>query len=514
MAQRIIKCEEPLKGVVAVRACSEPTVAINFKAYRKKYKKLLKRINTASSNDELKSRIKTFFKSYAVCYVAIVRSAKKRKLIFRPDELDSLANQLSRSKDFSETITIKTKNKTNGSLRYLSKSGHKRLAVQYLVHEVQIALNIGFAFDTVQKGNGGRDKFVSGVIAAYRDRGLPYVVKLDIKDFFCSIGHKAVWDIMNLFPVDIINFHVLNHSRHYLCLSDINQIHKQRVMRMARKGIPQGSPSSSRIASAVIEQILGGISSLNTCEIYCNGDDIAICTSSFTEAEVIKNAFISKSKDHPFGPFHLKHCDVYHIPKGVEFLGYWIKTFPFYDHNKDDPQNVIAVPSQHSFDAFFNKLGHKLNKSTNEAFVNEAWAYAKNWLKAYKLWKCIPQVNQDGTTYYDYPAQGVHNLIIQIEMAIFEEDKRRGYTKTLDWLYDFKKRCVFSRPHLEQVGLIKTVKPSQMPLLEQQKPMLRLCDYRVKKKSMWLIAFQYLYIKLHGTLLKIDKKFRCALKLN
>ncbi|MEP1230425.1 MAG: reverse transcriptase domain-containing protein [Litorimonas sp.] len=506
--------------MVPVRAFAEPKLAEGYLKHFANYKKLLRQIGGAQTPETAKSKIKTFFRRYDICYVALVHAAKKLNLIFSCTEIDALAKELAKSKDFSEPIRVTTQPKKSGGLRYICKSGHKRRAVQFLVHQVMIQLNIGYAHDTSMSGNGGRDKFVISVMAACEKRGLKYVVKFDISDCYGSIDHKATWDILEMFPKDVIAFHVLNHPRHYLYFNDIKYEDRKHATRMARRGIPQGSPSSSRLASAVVERLLEGVIATSTCEVYIHGDDGAICTSSLSEAMAIKNALVTRCKNHPFGPFRLKYCKDAYIPTGVGLMGYHIKTFPYYipdtNVNLESKPNsrLIAAPSRESFKAFFKKLKTNLKTYSDEEFVNEAWEAGRKWLQAYKLWKCQPYIKLDGSIVDDYPTQGGYNFVTQIIQIIYDEDKRRGYTKTLSWVLDLNARCVLSRVGLPQTATIQLHETQQLLLIEHDAPPLRLCDHRTVKESFLRRTLQNLYFAARTLFSEIDKILIRSLKLN
>ncbi len=520
MAVRLRRCAEPLRSVVPVRAFAEPKLAEDYLQHFSNYKKLLRQIGRAQTPEKIKAKIKTFFGRYDVCYVALAHAANKLKLTLSSIELDALAKELHKSKDFSETIRVTTQPKKSGGVRYLCKSGLKRRAIQFLVHQVMIQLNIGYALDTNLSGNGGRDKFVSSVMAACEKRGLKYVVKIDISDCYGSIDHKAVWDILEMFPRDVIAFHVLNHTRHYIDFGNTKLVNYKHATRMARRGIPQGSPSSSRLASAVIERLLEGVLATSTCEVYFHGDDGAICTSTESEAMAIKNALADRCKNHPFGPFRLKYCDVAFIPTGVAFLGYYIKSFPRYipDENADLETNVqsrlIAVPNRDSFKVFLRELESKIKTYSDKEFVNKAWKAGRSWLQAYKLWKCQPYPSSEGSIRYDYPELGVYNLVTQIMQIIYDEAKRRGHTNTMSWLYDFNARSVLSRVGCRQKATAPSNEAHQTLLIEQAPQPLSLCYFPNDNVSARLRIVKRLYAAIRTLFIRIDKALSRSLKLN
>lgn len=293
---------------------------------------------------------------------------------------------------------------------------------------------------------------------------------------------------------------------------------------MARRGIPQGSPSSSRLASAVIEHLLEGVIATGTCEVYIHGDDGAICTSTMSEAMAIKNALADRCKNHLFGPFRLKYCDVAFIPKGVGFMGYYIKTFPRYipdgygygdaDIKNDIKPRLIAVPCRDSFNAFFKRLESKLKIYSDEEFVNEAWNDGRKWLQAYKLWECEPHTHQDRTTRYEYPTNGINNFVTQIMQMIYAEDERRGHTKTLSWALDFNARCVLSRAGVQYKSPPPSNDVAKTRLIKQDTPPLRICYHPTLKQSFWLHSLQRTYMAVRNLILGFDKKLSHSLKLN
>ena len=207
-------------------------------------------------------------------------------------------------------------------------------------------------------------------------------------------------------------------------------------------------------------------------------------------------------------------------PKGVSLLGYWIKSFPYYVSTSDAQMKdvvkprLIAVPSHDSFRTFFAELNRKMESVSDKDFVNKAWGYGRNWLGAYKLWKCQPYSNPDGSIQYDYPARGVSNLTIQIMQAIYEEDKRRGSTKNLGWVLDFNARCVLSRAGLPQTAPTSFPETRQVVLIEQDASPLHLCYQPTNKKQIWLSSLQRLYLAFRTLFSKIDKTLSRSLKLN
>ncbi len=382
--------------------------------------KLLKAIKSAKTDNKRKNTIKYYFTSFPVCKLALIQATQKKSSPYTPEEIDSLALEISQSQNFSESIHVKLTEKPSGEIRPLSKSGIKRLAIQIIVNDVLKVLEIESEGDCII--NGGRDGAIQRLTTSIDKNNCSYVVTSDIKDFYGSIEHSEVRKLLYLFPQDVIEFCVLNHKRHNLIFSSHPSYSNQddsHLKQKVQQGLPQGSPCSVRIASALFGSLIEGLADPD--RMVWQGDDLAICASDYSEAAAIKDALIDRCKMHPAGPFCLKFIKINKVSHSFSFLGYGIK----YSYQNQNGNFAMAYPPKKAFKNLFERLKEKISGVPTEDIKSEGFNTMHRWLAGYSSWK-VPYFFDGGTPEWIIPLLGLHNLIIQVEILIGQELEDRG----------------------------------------------------------------------------------------
>jgi len=271
--------------------------------------------------------------------------------------------------------------KPGNDFRIISVAGFKRRVLQEIVADILENIHCGYKRD-FSNGGSGREAATNEVIHLIENEKNDFVVVGDFSNFFGSIEHSYIRELLKEFPDAVIS-HVILNAKAPLSVSGISKlsIETSAFKKMARLGIPQGSPASPRIASALLRVIFKGIAPEGNIVAY--RDDFVICTSSLSEANEIKNALLSRLGSHIAGPFELKIIDAKAVKDKFDFLNY---RFRFYWWSTV-PRKVFVSPNTTAFNNLKDKMRKAAHLKHNKHFEKDVWSAAKGWLDGHASWK-------------------------------------------------------------------------------------------------------------------------------
>jgi hypothetical protein len=143
-----------------------------------------------------------------------------------------------------------------------------------------------------------------------------------------------------------------------------------------RRGIPQGSPASSLIASFLLGPILKALPCGDRIVLY--GDDFAIGAFSENEAQAYIGAFKKILKTHPVGPLELKEgSKVAAVKPHFEFVKYRYCASDAGTHRR---------PSGRSYYRYEHRLRERVLNAGPLHAKESGFSYMRNWASAFPKW--------------------------------------------------------------------------------------------------------------------------------
>ena len=349
-----IEKDQPYDGIPDFILCPGPmrkAYAVKIRKHKKRTERLIKKTARSNTSKQLKNNIRRVFDSYAVRFTFSIKVARDRVELMSvpglgpvtPKKLDAVAMQTADPSKLDEPISVYPKMKSDNGFRIISVAGFKRRVLQEIVAEILESLNCGYKRDFAN-GGGGREAATHQIINLIEKEKSDFVLVGDYSNFFGSIEHSYIRELLKEFPDAVIS-HVILNTKAPLSVSGISKlsINTAAFKKMARLGIPQGSPASPRIASALLRVIFEGIAPEENIVVY--RDDFVICASTLAEANEIKQALLSKLSSHKAGSFELKKEEVSSVSDKFDFLNY---RFRFYWWSSK-PRKVFVSPNTTAF---------------------------------------------------------------------------------------------------------------------------------------------------------------------
>lgn len=262
--------------------------------------------------------------------------------------------------------------KASGGTRIIVNPGPRTRSAHYTIRQVHEALGWRSPYDYNSLGKGRRKALLA--IREMIETGTSWLVRFDIENFFPSVKPQHLQKQLRL-PAKV------NSTLFMQSASPV--LYKGMKAKSARHGLPQGAPASDKIASAFLGRELREICGTLAKVTYV--DDGVIGAQGHSEAEQVAKALHTRLAELSGGPIGLKHIQICNAQKGLEFLGYWIKTA-----ETDDGTMVSFWPSHSSK----MKFQRELFKRMRTAGPNLVWedaiilleSYRTAWKKAFDLW--------------------------------------------------------------------------------------------------------------------------------
>lgn len=373
--------------------------------HKKNSDRKFRRIKNSKNSKQLKNRIHQCFDSYSVRFTYVAKLTAERQIFRKHHRIEELAIGAGNFSNLDEPVKIYPKIKPSGDFRIISEAGFKTRVLQDIAADILKTINCGYSQDYSLTGKG-RERATNQIKKLIEKHGIVYFVVGDYKNFFGSIKHSYVRELLAEFPGDITKHVLLNESAKLHLSGKHCSDQKSEIMKTARLGLPQGSPASPRIASALNRSIFEGITSKKNIIVYM--DDFVIGASSESEAMEIKQTLQNILCSHKAGPFELKILDSTSVMKKFDFLNYRFKYYPY----MAKPNYVAISPNTTAWNNLKENVNKVMKVSSNQTYELQAWIAAKGWLDGHPSWK--------------YTNAGLMDLVVKVKDMIANEYHRRG----------------------------------------------------------------------------------------
>ncbi len=284
-----------------------------------------------------------------------------------------------------EPIAVWSKPKAKGGHRTIRRFGPRRLAVQLICKHLQEAQGLRPEFDAMSIGFGGTHAAVREV-GNWMVSGSKAVVTADIENFFGSVNPKEAQKASRI-PRRVF--------REYLTVPPWAEVHilgnhgsasAAALQKAARRGLPQGSPTSGIIGSAVLRPALEALTGGERILIY--GDDLAVGAASRKDGEALLRTLVRRLAKHHAGPLIVKSRKVWDTKYFVDYLGYRI--FVKQMHGQVWPE---FVPNQRSFKRIWDRAKAAYALGVDDVFALTDYIAQTFWA-AYPNCKATPAAVQ------------------------------------------------------------------------------------------------------------------------
>lgn len=301
---------------------------------------------------------------------------KRRSL----SELFETASNLRWSKSLDEESALRRRNKPGGGKRpYFdfeigNRTRFKALCRLYAPFFVPAP----FQYHDRGKGHGG------GVSLAIRElrKALianPWVIHLDIKDFFPSFTENGIRQLVPL--LGRMAPHAMGDHLDNVVLKDAQSYESiSHIISQARMGGPQGSAFSSLLSMIIVSRMTWE-SSLPLFNMYDNFLIVGPTKEAVLEAA---NTLIAKVSALPGGDFKLHEKSFGHVSDGFEFLGHDLR---MNDQGKIEIEPTTTNQLLGRLEPLFVKLkaeAGKGNKPKAVRMMGEIWCLTRSWANIFR----------------------------------------------------------------------------------------------------------------------------------
>lgn len=333
-----------------------------------------------------------YLNSFAARYVATKTAYETMKKGQRPPKasLFEFAEGLDAFRGTDEIVEVywKPKKSNPHEFRPIMKFGIRNRALQYLAaaclkaqanfHPMQFAINCG------------RQAAVKQTIQ-FMQNGYDYVSEMDIADCFPSFDGEKLSQVLPL-PKEVIEHVVLStHFNMYPIdtffqswgsLEDLYDLYSEELTE-ARRGIAQGSATSSVVAEILLSPVLAPLPNYGTALTYA--DNILLLTQSNKEAVAMRKALRCVLHEHPAGPLTLNKPKTYKPGEAIDFLGYRLSVDKDEYRVEPTPENLLKFMSR--FEHELKKVSAKhISPELQETRGKKLKAYVAGWSSAFGLW--------------------------------------------------------------------------------------------------------------------------------
>ena len=247
------------------------------------------------------------------------------------DEVFEIAKNLSAAKAPRDHIKMWAlrKDTPGRHFRVIARFGLRDSARQLLVKRAIEPLLKANDVQFGQKGRG-RDEAIRHMRALIDERGFEWGSVIDLKSFFPSIDQEwLINELKRIVGKEVTKSTILIgderaikaivHDRLYHSHMDAKE-----VVNQGRSGLPQGSRTSSAVATHVVASVLEQVQLSDEVSLVAYVDEFAILGRTEREVvqafETLRDAFAR----HPAGKFTFDGDGASRISDGIQFLGYEI----------------------------------------------------------------------------------------------------------------------------------------------------------------------------------------------
>lgn len=344
---------------------------------------------------------------------ALVRTIKYNPGVpYTLSTLLQLVRKLNSFVPIDERVAVKLKKKGTDSYRFVCSFGWIRRAVQQLCADALKVSLPAYAFDFMEKGNGGPEGAAVRLAAIIKEAQCDLVVVADIRNCFGAVKKDGVAQLLPLPAPAVLNALLIqNTTKTKVELTveggDIEgsstELHQltHEADTAARLGLPQGSLASTIIMSrAILGPTLAATPFVE--RVVLHGDDIAVPAKGEAEAEFVLNTLRSRLESNgPAGPLTIGHHHIYTATDYVNFCKYKLKRSP-----EVFGGGIRFSPTTRGLQKFDDrvKLAY-LRAAKGDEAVSVA-KYVTAWKSSYPLW------HRNGTA--------EDNIAMATEMAMHE----------------------------------------------------------------------------------------------
>jgi hypothetical protein len=364
-------------GLFGPESVAEAVLAA--KSYVRSLDRLGKAISAGHAR-KIRAAQDMLLKSHSAMFVCLIRSVHKDDGLTL-EQLREAAEELDPWTDPGEAVQIRLFPKSSngpGSLNFrpICVFGPLRKALQTLCADQILCLHGTEPVDFMQKGRG--TEAAASHIQSLIQEGLEHFVVADVKNFYGSVRQECLESVLGI-PVQVLRNCAFLAPSVSLVLP-MHSLYKYDVpydvlTGMVRKGLPQGSRTSTKIAGLLHGPVLRQIAPAN--RIVCHGDDIAIAAHDESEANALKNALQVAFEAHPAGPFRLRTCTVQRVDKGgLDFLKYLV--------TKDGHTGELRYrPAGKCIYRYYGRAVQMTDEELAE--------YLLQWINAFPRWEPTPE---------------------------------------------------------------------------------------------------------------------------
>lgn len=275
-------------------------------------------------------RLKQFFKRPEVKLNTAIRVAKQMKPRERPtlDRCLEIAGTLDLYGPINEASRIRARGKSSGGVRVTHAFGIQHKTAQHMVKRVLSAHVAPRPFQYTHKGTHAAIIAVREALAS----GYRYVAHLDICEFYPSFELEMLAPELPL-PPEVVQRVVV--GRHMATVLDKVKGNGQQVhlpyphtlhslTHEARRGLPQGSISSSSVGTFSVSQL--DWPPIKTARLVNYADNFLIVATNMARLEKRIEKLVGSVGKMPGGCFKLKLLSKGLASGGVNFLGHTLHT--------------------------------------------------------------------------------------------------------------------------------------------------------------------------------------------
>ena len=345
----------------------------HVKIYRAQLDNLSRQIGKGAKVERKARDVVLGSASGRVC--CLVRAAFKRGRVLSRAEVEFQAGRLRPWKDCGEPIIAVIIKTSGGKERLTASLGVQRLALNYIVRDTLTA-SFGLAQDEFNRPGRGTHDLIEALMERIRAAN-DWVGTADIKDFYPSVGKEGLAERLKL-PGTLVDHVILIGEEVPIRMPDGSKA-SESVRDLLRRGIPQGAPTSSFIASKILSDIVGQLETDATILRYA--DDLVVVGWSKSEVDATLNALKASFGSSPAGGLTLHKIDIRHIDEGVRVLGYKVITDP-----SADTYIPRAFPAGAAFERHFDRLASSLADISPQGRDDFAIEKTLQWISNWRCW--------------------------------------------------------------------------------------------------------------------------------
>jgi hypothetical protein len=359
-------------------------------------RQLLKRVHNAHALGQFKKRdywVRTYLDSYDAKLLAIRRANKKFKLNRRFDdkELQAMASGMDAWKGTTEEVLVHLKRKPSNpcDFRIYMAFGIQNRGLQYLIFELLKELAEIEPYQYTARG-GVKAAIMHAVNAM--SAGPVWAIELDVTDCYPSFDGKKLPGLLplpeevstNVLISEYLNMKGGNITYHFgpTGIDDPGApFMLEETLVEARRGIPQGSATSSLIAEMVLAMALKQVPILGHKIAY--GDNSLLLAKSEGDLVAMTQALESALKAHPVGLFWPK-AKKFLPGQPIKFLGHLLTPkHGGHVHIAPSPENRAKFEAEMA--SKLKRLKTKMMPDVMARERQQARHYVRSWTAAFSL---------------------------------------------------------------------------------------------------------------------------------